>query len=126
MGSDNYDLVVLLHPTSPVRDGKHIDEAVSALWTSTAPSLASVEYAKRSYRHNASIYAAKVPFSTLYNDHTIPFLMDRRHSVDIDDEIDFKIAELFLAKPESDWQPPVYMPGRLERSLPYGDPLPLG
>jgi CMP-N,N'-diacetyllegionaminic acid synthase len=126
MGSDNYDLVVLLHPTSPVRGGKHIDQAISVLWASTAPSLASVEYAKRSYRHNASIYAAKVPFSTLYNDNTIPFLMDRRHSVDIDDEIDFKIAELFLAKPESDWQPPVYMPGRLERSLPYGDPPPLG
>lgn len=95
MGGD-YDIVVLLHPTSPIRDWKHIDEAVSLLWASTAPSLASVEYAKRSYRHNASIYAAKVPFTTLYSDKTIPFLMDKRHSVDIDDEIDFKLAEILL------------------------------
>ena len=95
MGGD-YDIVCLLHPTSPVRDWKHIDEAVSMLWASTAPSLASVEYAKRSYRHNASIYAAKVPFATLYSDRTIPYLMDKRHSVDIDDEIDFKLAEVLL------------------------------
>jgi CMP-N,N'-diacetyllegionaminic acid synthase len=95
MGSD-YDIVVLLHPTSPVRDWRHIDQAVSTLWASTAPSLASVEYAKRSYRHNASIYAAKVPFTSLYGDKTIPFLMDKRHSVDIDEEIDFKLAELVL------------------------------
>jgi CMP-N,N'-diacetyllegionaminic acid synthase len=95
MGSD-YDIVVLLHPTSPVRDWRHIDEAVSTLWASSAPSLASVEYAKRSYRHNASIYAAKVPFTSLYGDKTIPYLMDKRHSVDIDEEIDFKLAELLL------------------------------
>lgn len=95
MGGD-YDIVVLLHPTSPIRNWKHIDEAVSILWASTAPSLASVEYAKRSYRHNASIYAAKVPFTTLYSDKTLPYLMDKRHSVDIDDENDFRIAEAFL------------------------------
>ena len=96
MGGD-YDIVCLLHPTSPIRDWKHIDEAVSTLWASAAPSLASVEYAKRSYRHNASIYAAKVPFTSLYGDGTLPYLMDRRHSVDIDTEEDLKIAELFLA-----------------------------
>jgi CMP-N,N'-diacetyllegionaminic acid synthase len=95
LGGD-FDLVVLLHPTSPIRDPGHIDDAVSLLWASTAPSLASVEYAKRSYRHNAAIYAAKVPFKTLYNDKTIPYLMDRRHSLDIDDEIDFQVAELLL------------------------------
>lgn len=96
MGAGEFDIVVVLHPTSPIRDWKHIDEAVSTLWASAAPSLASVEYAKRSYRHNASIYAAKVPFRTLYNDKTIPFLMDKRHSVDIDDEDDWKFAETIL------------------------------
>jgi CMP-N,N'-diacetyllegionaminic acid synthase len=95
MGGD-YDIVCLLHPTSPVRNPKHIDEAVSLLCASPAPSLASVEYAKRSYRHNASIYAAKVPFTSLYGDKTIPYLMDKRHSVDIDEEIDLKLAELVL------------------------------
>jgi CMP-N-acetylneuraminic acid synthetase len=98
MGASEYDILVLLHPTSPVRDWRHIDQAVSALWASAAPSLASVEYAKRSYRHNASIYAAKVPFRTLYCDETIPFLMDKRHSVDIDTEDDWKVAEVYLSE----------------------------
>lgn len=96
MGRDRYDIVVLLHPTSPVRDPAHIDECIALLAASGAPSLASVEYRKRSYRHNAAIYAVKVPFTTLYNDKTIPFLMDRVHSHDIDDEMDFQVGELYL------------------------------
>jgi CMP-N-acetylneuraminic acid synthetase len=68
MGND-YDIVVLLHPTNPIRDWKHIDEAVSRFGPAPRP-LASVEYSKRSYRHNASIYAAKVPFTALYGDKT--------------------------------------------------------
>ena len=93
---DSYDIVVCLHPTSPIRDPRHIVQAVSILAASDAPSLASVEYAKRSYRHNAAIYAVKVPFTALYGDKTIPFLMDKRHSLDIDDEVDFAIAETLL------------------------------
>lgn len=96
MGATEFDILVLLHPTSPLRTGEHIDQAVSSLCASTAPSLASVEYRKRSYRHNAAIYAAKVPFVTLYNDKTIPFLMDRVSSHDIDDEVDFQVGELYL------------------------------
>jgi CMP-N,N'-diacetyllegionaminic acid synthase len=91
-----YDIVVLLHPTSPIRDPRHIDRAIETLWNSDAPSLASVEYAKRSYRHNASIYAVKTPFTQLYGEKTIPFLMDKRHSLDIDDEADWQIAEKWL------------------------------
>lgn len=92
----DFDVVVCLHPTSPIRDPRHIVESVSQLWASDAPSIASVEYAKRSYRHNAAIYAAKVPFKTLYGDKTLPYLMDKRHSLDIDDEVDFAIAETLL------------------------------
>jgi CMP-N,N'-diacetyllegionaminic acid synthase len=91
-----YDIVVLLHPTSPIRDPRHIDRAIETLWSSDAPSLASVEYAKRSYRHNASIYAVKTPFTKLYDENTIPFLMDKKHSLDIDDEMDWQIAETWL------------------------------
>ena len=101
LGGD-FDILCLLHPTSPVRDPGHIDECVSLLWASKAPSIASVEYAKRSYRHNASIYAAKVPFKTLYGDKTIPYLMDKAHSVDIDDETDFAIAETILGAREKE------------------------
>jgi CMP-N,N'-diacetyllegionaminic acid synthase len=95
-----YDIVVLLHPTSPIRDPKHIDEAIDLLWKSDAPALASVSCRKRTYIHNASIYAMRsdwlVKTEQHYCDRSIPFLMDARHSVDIDTEDDFRIAELFL------------------------------
>jgi CMP-N,N'-diacetyllegionaminic acid synthase len=95
-----YDIVVLIHPTSPIRDPKHIDEAIRLLQNSDAPALASVSCRKRTYTHNASIYAMRsdwlVKTNQHYCDQSIPFLMDARHSVDVDTEDDFKIAELFL------------------------------
>lgn len=83
-----YDIVVLLQPTSPIRDARHIDQAVTELWASPLDTLASVKgpYRKRDpilkairngaleafcpepedaasregfYLYNASIYAAK-------------------------------------------------------------------
>ena len=100
MGHD-YDLVALLHPTSPIRDPKHIDDAIEFLWNSEHDTLASVSYRKRTYTHNASLYLMRRTWLLAnpgkhYDDNTVPFLMDRRHSVDIDDELDLKIAELFL------------------------------
>src|SRR4029077_5350153 len=44
-----YDVIVLLHPTSPIRDPAHIDQAITQLLQSDAPSLASVECRKRTY-----------------------------------------------------------------------------
>jgi CMP-N,N'-diacetyllegionaminic acid synthase len=37
-----YDIVMCLHPTSPIRDPKHIDEAVERLWNSDLSHIASV------------------------------------------------------------------------------------
>ena len=100
MGADGVDILVVLHPSSPLRTGRHIQQAVLNLLFSEANSLASVEYRKRCYRHNAAIYAVRVPWflehKKLYDDQTIPFLMDKRSSLDIDDEDDWKIAELYL------------------------------
>lgn len=44
-----YDLIVLLQPTSPIRNPDHIDLAVELLWASDLPTLASVKgpYKKR-------------------------------------------------------------------------------
>jgi len=44
-----YEIVVLLQPTSPIRSSDHIDQAVRMLWNSKLPSLASVKgpYQKR-------------------------------------------------------------------------------
>jgi CMP-N,N'-diacetyllegionaminic acid synthase len=99
-GGERYDIIVCLHPTSPIRDHDHIGQAINLLWYSDAPALASVSCRKRTYTHNASIYAMKrdwlVSTGQHYCEQSIPFLMDARHSVDIDTEEDFKIAELFL------------------------------
>lgn len=93
-----YDMVVCLHPTSLLRQAKHIDEAVALLSQSDAPSLASVVCNKRCYIHNAAIYALKVPLpDNHYSDESIPYLMDARSSIDIDEELDLKTAELYLS-----------------------------
>lgn len=123
-----YDIVVLLQPTCPVRDAGHIDEAISLLWQSELPTLASVKgpIKKRDpnlkkirngalvdycghpdrgewapfYIYNASIYAAKreyfVKEQKLVSDEQVSLIMDQLHSVDVDNEIDLMVAELFL------------------------------
>lgn len=82
-----YDVVVLLQPTCPIRDPRHIDEAITRLWCSDLDTSASVKgpYQKRDpilkrvnngvledyceskiddprepfYIYNASVYAVK-------------------------------------------------------------------
>lgn len=102
MEPDAFDLVVCLHPTSPIRDPRHIDQAIDMLWRSDAPGLASVECRKRSYTHNASIYVMRADWLVATGQHHseqfIPFLMDKSHSIDIDDEMDWKVAECLLRK----------------------------
>ena len=115
---ERYDIIVCLHPTSPIRDPRHIDEAIELLRDSSADTLASVSplprkphanvtcgdyYLDTMDRYavlNASIYAMKRKWFLKTNRHTggntIFYRMDRRHSVDIDTEIDFKIAELLM------------------------------
>ena len=51
------------------------------------------------YRVNGCIYINSVnelDEKTSFNDNEVPFVMDRRHSVDIDDMDDLKIAKAFL------------------------------
>jgi CMP-N,N'-diacetyllegionaminic acid synthase len=115
---NTYDMVVCLHPTSPIRDPKHIDWAIDRLWGSDRDTLASVCHLPVKRHHNlfdlggdfirgvnffilnASIYALKRDWLIKHNKHVgdkpALFEMDRRHSLDIDEEIDLKIAELFL------------------------------
>ena len=38
-----YDIILLLQPTSPIRDPDHIDLAIDLLWNSSLPTLASVK-----------------------------------------------------------------------------------
>lgn len=130
---EKYDYIVLLQPTSPLRDAKHIDQAIelletkkadavvsvcevdhSPLWSNTLPKDGNMSnflkdeiLNKRSqdlekyYRLNGAIYICKTE-KLLENkgfflkDNIFAYKMDRESSVDIDEEMDFKIAEVLI------------------------------
>lgn len=135
---ESYDFVVLLQPTSPLRDEKHIDDAIefleekkanavisvcemdhSPLWSNTLDrSLSMRGFIKneflnkrsqdldKSYRLNGAIYICKTDNLVkeqgfFLKDKIYAFIMDRESSVDIDQDIDFKIAAA-LIESESD------------------------
>lgn len=126
---EKYDYIVLLQPTSPLRDAKHIDEAIellesknagavvsicemghSPLWSNTLDDSFSMKgflrdeiLNKRSqdlekyYRLNGAIYICQTDSlleekSFFLKDNIFAYVMDRKSSIDIDEEIDFKIA----------------------------------
>jgi len=129
-----YDYTILLQPTSPLRDDKHIDEAIelliqknadavisvckmdhNPLWSNTLDKTLSMEnflpeniLNKRSqdlqtyYRLNGAIYICKTnklleEKSFFLKENIFAYIMDRNSSIDIDEEIDFKIAEVLIS-----------------------------
>ena len=132
---EKYDYIVLLQPTSPLRDGDHIDKAIELLESKNADAIVSVckmdhsplwsntldeslsmagflkdeALNKRSqdlekyYRLNGAIYICKTEKlleekSFFLKENIYAYVMDRENSIDIDEEIDFKIAEVILNK----------------------------
>lgn len=121
-----YDYVVLLQPTSPLRDSNDIDEAIAKIIDKKALSLFSVYFSKTSqkfpititkkgfikkiekftnksnYYLNGAIYICKINYflkkKTFYSYKAIPFFMPKSRSVDIDNVREFKQAETFLKK----------------------------
>jgi len=128
------DIVLILQPTSPLREAYHINEAVETLIAHDADSVVSVtevpheynpysvmesedgelvhfleegvEYTRRQdkpsfyARNGAAIYVMTyetlMQDNSLYGDHCRPYLMDRRHSIDIDGPLDLEIAAMIL------------------------------
>jgi N-acylneuraminate cytidylyltransferase/CMP-N,N'-diacetyllegionaminic acid synthase len=126
-----YDYIMLLQPTSPLRNAKHLKESAARLFESQADSVVSVcpfdcncylsvrltdsgeiripsQHEKQirrqdvssGYRLNGAIYLTSVPFFLKYRNFyagvTYPYFMDPLHSVDIDEEYQFYIAQLLL------------------------------
>ena len=71
----------------------------------------NVDYIRRQdlpkvYRLNGAMYLAKTKVilnrKTWYTDNTLPYIMDRISSADIDDEMDFKYVEFLMSYKEHD------------------------
>ncbi len=132
---EKYDYVILLQATSPLRNEKHIDEAIellksknadaivsvcemdhSPLWSNTLDENLSMQgflkeeiLNKRSqdlekyFRLNGAIYICKTEKfleekSFFLKENIYAYKMSRESSIDIDEEIDFRMAEFYLTK----------------------------
>lgn len=128
---EEFDYVVLLQPTSPLRTCKDIDEAIEILIKSEEESLVSVcevdenpvlmriikdnslqeimnfdgDNLRRQdlptvYIFNGALYINKVSMllkdKAFVNKKTLPYIMEKEKSIDIDNKIDAKLAELIL------------------------------
>lgn len=125
-----YDIVVLLQPTSPLRDEDDICGAIEKYVSCNMKSLVSVSEVSESpilmrqivdethmekllninstirrqdmakyYMVNGSIYINKIEelnSDTSLNDNVIPYVMDRSHSVDIDDDVDIEVMKYYV------------------------------
>lgn len=133
--SEEYEHIVLLQATSPLRKSSHIDEAIklleekkadaiisvcemehSPLWSNTLPSDNNMKLFlkdeiknKRSqdlekyYRLNGAIYICRTDKflenkGFFLEENIYAYIMDRKDSIDIDEEIDFIIASEFIKK----------------------------
>lgn len=126
----DYDVLVLLQPTAPLRDAKDIDDAIEVFVANNRAPLVSVSEVNdhpilmrtiteegklhnllnvgstcrrqdmpKIYRVNGSIYinnVMEINESTSFNDNCVPYIMEKNHSIDIDEMIDLKIAEEYL------------------------------
>jgi CMP-N-acetylneuraminic acid synthetase len=128
-----FDFIVILQPTSPLRTAAHIQEAIkqrtdmnadaivsvcevehSPLWMNTLPddksmnkfiddkikNLRSQDLPKY-YRLNGAIYIAKTDRflqdrSVLFSNNIFAYIMNMEQSVDIDNKIDFALAEILM------------------------------
>jgi len=132
---DTYEYVVLLQPTSPLRNYRHIDESIKFLKQKNADAIISVcktdhnplwsnkldnnlsmsnfieneqlnkrsQDLKKFFRLNGAIYICKtknfLKENTFFLKNNIfAFIMDKKSSIDIDDEFDFEIATAYMSK----------------------------
>jgi CMP-N,N'-diacetyllegionaminic acid synthase len=128
-----FDILVLLHTTTPLRDAEDIDNSVALLVEEKADNIFSVTEAHRNpyfnmveinregyaalakqgtfttrqaapliYDMNSSIYVWWKELlkekKKIFLDKTKIYVMPKERSIDIDDNIDFKIAEMMMSE----------------------------
>jgi len=124
--NESFDIVVLLQATSPLREAKHIREALN-LWSSEVDMVVSVkktdsnpyyslfeedstgllvktkqgDFHRRQdcpvvYEYNGAIYIFRSDLNPSKALRKRKYLMSKVSSIDIDDAIDFKVAEYFF------------------------------
>lgn len=126
-----FDLVTLLQPTSPLRDAEDIRKAFALFQEKDADAVISICELEHSiqicntlgedssmyqfldsnrvgarqagetfYRINGAIYIQKTRMlmnkENLYNEKSYAYIMDKVHSIDIDDAFDFQVAEMAM------------------------------
>ena len=112
------DYVIILQPTSPLRKSYHIDQAIKLIIKNKkSDSLVSCVKVRHSYnpnslmklkrrqdksdfyaRNGAAIYIIKYPvyLSKIFGKNTIPYIMDTKSSLDIDDMHDLRKLKKIL------------------------------
>ena len=114
-----FENLILLQPTSPLRNDTHIKEAFKLFLNNDRMPVLSAElkdvqnklfalgeseiFSKLTYDKlaeiNGAIYITRVDNiknGYIHNNEIIPYYMDRVSSIDIDTELDFKLAEFYL------------------------------
>lgn len=133
-----FDYVILLQPTSPLRNVNDIDEALEKVISSEYESLVSVSEVDENpilmgtieenkfkkilnisgnnvrrqefpkvYIYNGAIYINSVEMlyreKVFVNDLTVPYVMPKERSMDIDEQMDLDIVELFIKEKKNVW-----------------------
>ena len=127
-----YDLIILLQPTSPLRATEDVDKAIELLFLKEAKAIVSVcevdhhplwantlpedecmkdfirqeimnknrQELPKFYRFNGAIYIAYCDYlqkqKSFFGEKTFAYIMPIERSIDIDDEIDFELAEILM------------------------------
>lgn len=133
---EEFDIIVLLQPTSPFRTSQHIQQALAQCKEQNNYTLISVcesdkspswlfwnesnkldpilgthskatrrQDVRKAYALNGAIYVVEVnkfkqQLKFMYDD-SLPFVMNKNSSIDIDDAMDFKFAELVLRETDT-------------------------